>query len=358
MTASSFPTSAYRFLCSPHLNSICWGPELDTTITQGLPKQGEVKAKTVLAQEPALDTHWALMLRVQFHGTAKPASKLPAAKRGLLRSPPSLNPLSVPAHTLGLVLAHPQITQEPFALQAWKYSPLFLARFVFCHCSALNWLPGWSEEPQQLLELGRVHQGEVGGAGPSPFGSSDVLKLVRSSHEITSCETERRTGHRRVNPPQVSRTNTLRTSGDADGVITTSHNQKWDLCTTYSVSTTSHCNGLQIQLCIKFNYASHRNRQCSSPPLFPLPFSSDSRADSCTGAFRIVGVCQAPGDRRLRTRAEIQAAHPSVRDSLTLSFHLIPCFPILKGIQFFVRNFPQLLCFDDDSQLRVITKFH
>lgn len=107
------------------------------------------------------------------------------------------------------------------------------------------------------------------------------------------------------------------------------------------------------------NPTMHHAEQAVLLPLpFPLPFSSDSRADSCTGAFCTVGVCRAPGDSRLRTRAEVQAAHPSVRDSLTPSFHLIPCFPILKGIQFFVRNFPQLLCFDDDSQLWVITKFH
>lgn len=108
------------------------------------------------------------------------------------------------------------------------------------------------------------------------------------------------------------------------------------------------------------NSAMHHTEKgsASSPPLPPLPFSSGSRADLCTGAFCIVGVWLAPGDHPLHTRAEIQAARPSVPDSLTLSFHLIPCFPILKGIQFFVCNFPQLLCFDDDSQLRVITKFH
>lgn len=39
---------------------------------------------------------------------------------------------------------------------------------------------------------------------------------------------------------------------------------------------------------------------------------------------------------------------------------LTPSSPLLKGLQLFVRNFPQLLCVDDDddSPLRAITKFH
>jgi len=43
----------------------------------------------------------------------------------------------------------------------------------------------------------------------------------------------------------------------------------------------------------------------------------------------------------------------SRRDILDCSTSLI-----LKDIWLFMRNFPQLLCFDDGSQLRVITKFH
>lgn len=142
---------------------------------------------------------------------------------------------------------------------------LFLARFVFRCCSALNWLLGWSEEPQWLLELSRVHQEEVGGAGPSPFGSSDVLKLVRSSHEITSCETERRAGHGRVNPPQVSRTNMLRTSGDAHG---TSHNipQPKAGPLHHILKSLQH----HAQTGSTSNYASRRNEQC----FFPSSLSS------------------------------------------------------------------------------------
>lgn len=158
----------------------------------------------------------------------------------------------------------------------------FLARFVFCHCSARNWLPGWSEEPQRLLELNRAHQGEVGGVGPSPFGSRDVLKLVRSSHETTSCEMERGAGHGRVTPPQVSGTNTLRTSRDTDG---TSHNIPQP-----RAGPLNHiCGFYNIVPQWAPNPTMHHAEagSASPPPLFPLPSFGDSRADSCTGAFHI-----------------------------------------------------------------------
>lgn len=91
-----------------------------------------------------MDAHGVLMLKVQFHSTVELASKFTTAMRGPLKSPPSPNPFLVPAHTLALVLPQDQckaqITQEPFTLQTWKRSPLFFGRFVFCHCSALNWL--------------------------------------------------------------------------------------------------------------------------------------------------------------------------------------------------------------------------
>ena len=90
----------------------------------------------------------------------------------------------------------------------------------------------------------------------------------------------------------------------------------------------------------------------------PLCPSQWLRAGSAIGAWHAAGVCRVPGEGLPRTGAELQAAQPSVHSSLALSLLLTPSFPILKGTQFFVCNFPQLLCFDDDSQLWVITKFH
>lgn len=166
-----------------------------------------------------------------------------------LRSPPSLNPFLVPPHTLALVLAQPQITQEPFNLQPWKYS-LFFSRFIFCHCSALNWLQSAQRSLSECLSS--AEHTKEGGWSRTFGGGSDELKLVRSSHEITSCTMERKAGNERVNPPQASRANTPRTSGDADDPATS---QKQDLCTMRLVSTTSYYNELQMQLCITQKWA-------------------------------------------------------------------------------------------------------
>lgn len=122
----------------------------------------------------------------------------------------------MPTRTPGLVLVQSQITQSHSPCNMEPASPFFArVRCVFCCGSVLHWLLGWSEQPPWPLQLRRAQQGDMGGRGPSPFGSSDGFQSVRSSHEITSCETERRAGHGRVSPPQVSRINTLRTLGDA-----------------------------------------------------------------------------------------------------------------------------------------------
>lgn len=173
---------------------ICWGLELAAIVTPGLSKQGEVRAKIFLAQEPASDTHWLLILkRFMIQWSQLYSSLLPrggSPQEPLFPEPfPSAcshswtGPATMSDH-MGAV--HLATTATP---------PPFFGQVCCCRCSALNWLPGWSEEPRRLLELSRVPQREVGGVGPSPFDSSDVLKLVGSSHVITSHEMERRARH-------------------------------------------------------------------------------------------------------------------------------------------------------------------
>lgn len=140
-----------------------------TLIAQRYPSRG--KSEQSLLQPRNLP--WTLLgadVRGTFHGVA--ASKLPG---GTALEPPPLSPFSV----LRTPLGQRQITREPLSLQTWKYPPLSLAWFIFCYCSVLNQLPGWSEEPQQPPELSR----EVGAVGPFPLGCSDVVQLVRSSCE-------------------------------------------------------------------------------------------------------------------------------------------------------------------------------